>query len=118
MDAIEDEKVTKNFLSPLLKEIIDGLLLYQDQKTKLFYHVVDMKDELGNFIEVCGSSLISFAILKGIRLDALDQQYKQIGLDIFQGTFQKYRIENHPKNIGPLLMAYAEVKKIQINQFK
>jgi len=156
MGYMEDEKVKKNFFSPLLKETIDGLLLYQDQETKLFYQVVDMKDRKGNYLEASGSALISYAILKGTRLKALDHSYEQIGLDIFKGIAQKYLsekngdlnlggiclvaglgpehnlrrdgsyeyyisepiVENDAKGVGPLIMAYTEVKKVLRNQSK
>jgi unsaturated rhamnogalacturonyl hydrolase len=85
-----DEEIRQNFFKPLLKEIVDGLLSYQDQKTKLFYQVVDKAYELKNYLEASGSALISYAILKGVRLGALDQDYQQKGLAIFDGITQTY----------------------------
>ncbi|OHE31569.1 MAG: glycosyl hydrolase family 88 [Tenericutes bacterium GWD2_38_27] len=150
MGYMDDEKQKKNFFFPLLKEIIDGLLMYQDQDSKLFYQVVDMKGREGNYLEASGSALISYAILKGTRLKALEPRYEQIGLDIFNGIAKKYLsekngdlnlggiclvaglgpennlrrdgsyqyyisepvVENDAKGVGPLIMAYTEVKKV------
>ena len=150
MGYMEDDKAKKEFFSPLLKEIIDGLLLYQDQDSSLFYQVVDMKDKAGNYLETSGSALISYAILKGVRLNALELRYQAIGLDIFNGICTKYLtekngslnlggiclvaglgpennlrrdgtfeyyisepiVENDAKGVGPLIMAYTEVKKV------
>ena len=124
--------------------------MYQDQDSKLFYQVVDMKDKKGNYLEASGSALISYAILKGTRLKALDPHYEQIGIDIFNGIAKKYLsekngdlnlggiclvaglgpennlrrdgsyqyyisepvVENDAKGVGPLIMAYTEVKKV------
>jgi unsaturated rhamnogalacturonyl hydrolase len=85
-----EEEIRQNFFKPLLKEIVDGLLSYQDQKTKLFYQVVDKAYEPNNYVEASGSALISYAILKGVRLGALDQDYQQKGLAIFDGITQTY----------------------------
>lgn len=85
-----DEEIRQSFFKPLLKEIVDGLLSYQDQKTKLFYQVVDKAYEPKNYLEASGSALISYAILKGVRLGALKQDYQQKGLAIFDGITQTY----------------------------
>lgn len=146
-----DENIRQTFFKPLLKEIIDGLLQYQDKKTHLFYQVVDLQNEKGNYLEASGSALISYAILKGVRLGALESNYNDEGLNIFNGitktylkevngdlhlggiclvaglgpennlrrdgTFDYYIsepvVENDAKGVGPLIMAYTEVLKVQ-----
>jgi unsaturated rhamnogalacturonyl hydrolase len=89
MSYMQDERVN-SFFKPLLQEVIDGLLQYQDQTTKLFYQVVDMKEKPGNYVEASGSALISYAILKGTRLGALAPDYRSKGIEIFNGIIQTY----------------------------
>lgn len=86
----EDDQVRQTFFKPLLKEMIDGILAYQDPKTHLFYQVVDQQQREGNYLEASGSALISYAILKGVRLNALDRSYQTIGLNIFNGITSLY----------------------------
>lgn len=86
----DDLKAKNSFFKPLLKEIVDGLLNYQDQTSKLFYQIVDKKDEPGNYLESSGSALISYALLKGVRLGMLDQNYQEKGLGIFDGITKLY----------------------------
>ncbi len=84
----------------LLKEIIDGVLQYQDPETKMFYQVVDRagesalvsekytKDEaktISNYVETSGSCMIAYSILKGVRMGILPERYRKIGLEIFDG---------------------------------
>ncbi len=135
----------------LLKEVIDGLLKYQDKESKMFYQVVDQGDKKGNYLETSGSSMIAYAILKGTRLEALPPRYRQIGVDIFNGIAKKYLtikdgelnlggiclsaglgpenntrrdgtfeyyisepiVENDAKGVGPFILAYTEMKKIE-----
>ena len=139
-----------DFYKKLFKEAVDGLLEYQDKESKMFYQVVDKAGKEGNYLETSGSSMIAYAILKGVRLHVLPDKYEKIGLDIFNGVCAKYVtekngdlniggiclvaglgpennrrrdgtyeyyisepvVENDAKGIGPLILAYTEVKKI------
>ncbi len=139
-----------DYYKRLLKEDIDGILKYQDKDSKMFWQVVDQAGREGNYLETSGSSMIAYAILKGVRLNVLPERYRQIGLDIFNGICKKYVtekngdlnvggiclvaglgpennprrdgtyeyyisepvVENDAKGIGPLILAYTEVKKI------
>jgi len=77
-----DEKTT---LTNIFTEAIQGILQYQDQKTKLFYDVVDKQTHPGNYLETSGSAMIAYAILKGTRLGLLNTTYLQRGIEIFDG---------------------------------
>lgn len=135
---------------PLLQEMVDGLLRYQDQKSKLFYQIVDQGGRDKNYLETSGSLLVSYALLKSSRLGVLANPYQVIGKQIFDGVIEKYLTEvdgdlnlggiclvaglgpehntrrdgsyeyyvsepivnNDAKGVGPLIMAYTEIKKI------
>jgi unsaturated rhamnogalacturonyl hydrolase len=150
VDYMDDEDSKTNFFSPLLRDSINGILKYQDETSKMFYQVVDQQDRKGNYLETSGSALMSYAILKGVRLGLLENSYKQIGIDIFNGICEKYLtekdgdlnlggivlvsglgpennlrrdgsfeyyisepiVENDAKGVGPLIMAYTELKRI------
>ena len=79
-----------NSIKSLLKELVDGLLKYQDKETKMFYQVPNFPGREGNYLETSGSVMIAYAILKGVRLNILPERYRQIGVDIFNGTCKKY----------------------------
>lgn len=150
VDYMDDEDSKTNFFSPLLRDSINGILKYQDETSKMFYQVVDQQDRKGNYLETSGSALMSYAILKGVRLGLLENSYKQIGIDIFNGICDRYLtekngdlnlggivlvsglgpennlrrdgsfeyyvsepiVENDAKGVGPLIMAYTELKRI------
>ena len=140
-----------NTIKVLLKEVIDGILQYQDQESKMFWQVPNYPNREGNYLETSGSSMIAYAILKGVRLEVLPERYQKIGLDIFNGICNKYLsvkpdgdlnlggiclvaglgpannlrrdgsyeyyisepiVENDAKGVGPLIMAYTEVMKV------
>ena len=140
-------------IKELLKETIDGVLKYQDSESKMFWQVPNFPGREGNYLETSGSAMIAYAVLKGVRLKALPERYRQIGIDIFNGICKKYLsvnkdgdlnlggiclvaglgpdnnrrrdgsyeyyisepvVENDAKGVGPLIMAFTEMKKLKI----
>lgn len=92
-------------IKELFKETIDNLLKYQDKDSKMFWQVIDRPNEKGNYLETSGSSMIAYAILKGVRLEALPPRYRQIGMDIFDGICKKYLTENNGDlNLGGICL--------------
>ena len=139
-------------IKELLKISVDGILKYQDRNAKMFYQVPDQPTREGNYLETSGSAMVAYAILKGVRLNALPERYRQIGVDIFNGICDKYLsanengelnlggiclvaglgpennprrngtfeyyisepvVENDAKGVGPLIMAYTEMIKLE-----
>ncbi len=80
IDYIDDQE-SKNILTSLLVEDIEGLMNYIDQG--MFYQVVDGLKKSGNYLETSGSAMIAYACLKGARIGALDKKYQEIGKTIF-----------------------------------
>ncbi|MDE6656573.1 MAG: glycoside hydrolase family 88 protein, partial [Anaeroplasmataceae bacterium] len=78
------------FYKALFIEAIDGILLYQDKETKLFYQVIDQMNRKGNYLETSGSSMIAYALLKGSRIGILNKEYQEKGLEILHGICKKY----------------------------
>ncbi|MDE7213824.1 MAG: glycoside hydrolase family 88 protein, partial [Anaeroplasmataceae bacterium] len=142
-----DERHT---IMEMFKETVDSILKFQDPKSKMFYQVPNFPGREGNYLETSGSSMVAYAILKGVRLKALPARYQAIGLEIFEGicntyltvknddlnlggiclvaglgpeknlrrdgTYEYYMsepiVENDAKGVGPFIMAYTEVKRI------
>ena len=97
-----DERHT---IMQLFKETVDSLLKFQDAETKMFYQVPNYPGREGNYLETSGSSMIAYAILKGVRLKALPQRYQEIGLGIFNGICTKYlTIKNEDLNLGGICL--------------
>lgn len=74
------------------KELIDALLKYQDE-SGMWYQVVNLGGMDKNYLETSGSSILSYAILKGVRLGFLSGEYAKYGEKAFQGTCKKYLTE-------------------------
>lgn len=89
----------------MFKETVDSLLKFQDQESKMFYQVPNFPNREGNYLETSGSSMIAYAILKGVRLKALPERYQRIGLEIFNGICNKYlTVKNDDLNLGGICL--------------
>ncbi len=83
----------KRYLQTLLENLVDALQPYQDA-SGMFYQVVNRADAKGNYLETSGTALISYAILKAVRLGFLAPRYAKIGEKAFDGIVEKYLSRN------------------------
>ena len=107
LDYMDDQMYDEyNSIKEILKETIDGILLYQDKESKMFWQVPNFPGREGNYLETSGSSMIAYAILKGVRLGVLPERYQQIGVDIFNGIANKYLTvkEDGDLNLGGICL--------------
>ena len=95
-----EECSDKKFISDIFKETIDGILQYLDKDSNMFYQVPNYPNREGNYLETSGSSMVAYAILKGVRLNVLDSSYQKIGKDIFNGICSKYLSVNESGDLN------------------
>lgn len=96
-DLIEvlPEGCEKKMIAELLSEMMEGVLSYRDEKTHMYWQVVDQGGREGNYVETSGSSMIAYAMMKGARLGAIDKKYAAKGLETFNGI-----VKNHLAFMG------------------
>lgn len=121
-----------------LKTFVDGMLKYQDG-SGLWANVADWKVTETNRLEVSGTSMIVYTILKGVRNGWLDASYKEAALKGFLAMVEtkmdekglhdiylkasanntnnyedtEYYLTDEGKGAGPFIMAYSEVLKAE-----
>ena len=97
LDTVEkmDDQIFYEYrrLMSIFKDVIDSMLKYQDEETGMWYQVIDKAGEKGNYLETSGSSIMAYAILKGVRLGYLPERYKKYGKKAFKGVCDKYLYE-------------------------
>lgn len=69
--------------------LIDAMLKYQD-KSGMWYQVVNLGGMDKNYLETSGSAIFSYAILKGVRLGYLPESYAEFGKKAFCGICDTY----------------------------
>ncbi len=95
-----------NTIKQIFKTTIDGVLEYQDKDSKMFWQVPNYPNREGNYLETSGSSMVAYAILKGVRLGVLPERYQKIGVEIFNGICDKYLTvkEDGDLNLGGICL--------------
>lgn len=102
-----ENKEQKEVIKNIFIDTINGILQYEDAEKHMFYQIVDKKEVEGNYLETSGSAMIAYAILKGARLNVLDESYKKRGLVIFESICnERLSIKDGKLNLsGICLMA-------------
>lgn len=76
-------------LKQAFRELIDAMLKYQDN-SGMWYQVVNLGGMEKNYQETSGSSIMAYALLKGVRLGFLPEDYRTYGEKAFHGICDKY----------------------------
>ena len=79
MSAERDE------LRRMFNELIDSMLSYQDPETGMWHQVINLPNVKPNYLETSGSAIFANAIMKGVRLGVLDEEYFDAGYRAFEG---------------------------------
>ena len=88
------EKNENDILKGYLKEIMDALLKYADNETKMFYQVTNAGDKQGNYLETSGTCAIAYSLMKGARLGYLPKEYFDYGKEIFDSVVKHKLVLN------------------------
>jgi unsaturated rhamnogalacturonyl hydrolase len=93
--SYEGYEQEKQQLQNYLIRVMQAIVPFQDQKTKLFFQVTDKPECLGNYLETSGSAALSYVMLKGSRLEMLPPEYQAMGEGILRALLDsKLHLEN------------------------
>jgi unsaturated rhamnogalacturonyl hydrolase len=68
------------------RDIVNALIRYQDEKTGLWYQVVNKGSEPGNWLETSCSCLYTYAISKSVKRGILDSSYAKFAHRGYRGV--------------------------------
>ena len=93
LDTLDKADKSEEKICTLLKDafvdLMDAMLKYQDE-SGMWYQVVNFGGMDRNYLETSGSSIMAYALLKGVRLGYLPAEYAQYGKKAFDGVCEKY----------------------------
>lgn len=85
----------------IFRNLIDALVSVQDKTTGVWYQVVDMGTEKGNYLESSASCMFTYSIIKGIRMGYIDASYTQSAIEAYNGIFNQF-VEIYDNNLVTL----------------
>ena len=107
LDTIDkaDECDDTELLKTTFRELMDAMLKYQDE-SGMWYQVVNYGKLEPNYLETSGSSIMAYALLKGVRLGFLPENYRVYGIKAFNGVCDKYLSsdENGEMHLGGICL--------------
>lgn len=87
-------------LVEILNRFAKAVTTYQDNKTGLWYDIVDLPEREKNYLEASGSSMFVYALAKGVRLGYLPKSYLLIAKKGYAGIINKFiRTEDGQTNL-------------------
>jgi len=145
----EEYKEEYENLKQVFIKLMDDMLKFQDE-SGMWYQLPALGGKEPNYLETSGSAIMSYSLLKGVRLGFLPESYREPALKAFNGICDKYLketdgelnlggiclvggvgpennrrrdgsfeyymsepiVENDAKGVGPLLLAYTELRRL------
>lgn len=80
-------------LRRILVHTLTALRRYQDIDSGVWYQIVDCGQRKGNYLEASASSMIVYAMAKGIRLGVLDETWQEPLDRAFRGVIDEFVLE-------------------------
>lgn len=77
-------------LCGILHQELNAVLKVQDEKTSVWYQILNQGDRPGNYLESSCSCLFVYAMLKGNRLGVLDNSYKTAACKAYAGIIEQF----------------------------
>ena len=98
LDSFPENHKDRNEILKMFRELSSSLLKYRDEKTKLWYQVVDMQNREGNYIETSASSMFIYAFAKGYNKGYLDNKFMEIAKESYENLTEEFLIMNDNGN--------------------
>lgn len=83
LDYLPQDHPGRDSLLAIFRTTCEALVKVRDQKTGLWYQVLDMGGKDGNYLEASGSAMFIYAFAKGAKKGYLESKYRNIASQSF-----------------------------------
>jgi unsaturated rhamnogalacturonyl hydrolase len=88
LDFFPNHHPKREKIIDILREVAHAAQKYQDEKTGLWYQMMDQGGREGNFLEASASAMFVYALAKAVRNGYLDQQYLAVAEKGYRGIIE------------------------------
>jgi unsaturated rhamnogalacturonyl hydrolase len=89
LDYLPADHPDRKDLIDILQKTCEALLKVQDQKSGIWYQVLNQGGREGNYLEGSGSAMYIYVFAKGARLGYLNPKYRDIANNAFDGFIKE-----------------------------
>lgn len=93
LELLPSEHADYPELVRILNDTLSALKKVQDAESGVWYQVINMGERKGNYLEASASSMIVYAMAKGIRLGVLSADWYETLDSAFQGIITEFVLE-------------------------
>lgn len=93
LDFVPENHAQRGELIKMINGLAETLPKYQD-KTGLWYQVLDKGDQPGNYLEASVSSMFMYAYAKAVNKGYIDKKYKAIAEKAYNGLMKNLIVKN------------------------
>ncbi|HAP36051.1 MAG TPA: glucuronyl hydrolase, partial [Bacteroidetes bacterium] len=83
LDYFPNNHPKRKELNTIFQNLMANVLKQRDEKSKLWYQVVNKQNAPGNYLEASASSMFTYAFAKGVNKGLLDKKYSKVARESF-----------------------------------
>jgi polygalacturonase/rhamnogalacturonyl hydrolase YesR len=100
LDALPENYAKRQQLIDILNKVLKATVAYQDEKTGVWYDVMDVRDRKENYLESTASCMFAYCLLKAARLGYVGEDLKQAGIKAYNGIINEFIKVNEDATIS------------------
>lgn len=85
LDFIPKHEAGRDSMLVILNNIAEQVKRIQDEKTGLWYQVLDRSGDEGNYLEATCSTMFIYTLFKAVRMEYVDKSYLDVAIKGYQG---------------------------------
>jgi unsaturated rhamnogalacturonyl hydrolase len=94
LDVIPHDQPQREQLIAILRDLVVGIAHYQNQKTGLWYQILDKPDLEGNWTETSSSSMFVYILDVAVKRGYIDKMYQQVARKGYQGVLSRISVDS------------------------
>lgn len=100
LDFIPDDHPQWEEVMTIYQDLMQALVKAQDQKSGVWYQVMDQPTGKGNYLESSASCMFTYALLKGIRKGYLPESYREYAYKAYEGVIKQFITINKDQTLS------------------
>ena len=100
LDALPENYARRQEVIELLQKDLNAVIKWQDEKTGVWYQVMDSPEREGNYLESTCSSMFAYVLLKAWNKGYLGEKYRDAGVKAYKGIIDNFIFVHPDKTIS------------------